>query len=166
MQSQATFAQILDSGKLLLTILNDILDFSKIEAGQLATESVPLDLRRVIETTIYPLQEVASRKSIRLASHVDASVPGAMRGDPVRLAQIVLNLVSNAIKFTEVGEVTLTASMRGEALDIEVRDTGIGMSAEQIGRLFKPFQQGDSSTTRRFGGTGLGLTISRQAVLA
>ncbi len=162
LQSQATFAQILDSGKLLLTILNDILDFSKIEAGQLATESVPLELRRVIETTIYPLQEVASRKSIRLASHVDASVPGAMRGDPVRLAQIVLNLVSNAIKFTEVGEVTLTASMRGEALDIEVRDTGIGMSAEQIGRLFKPFQQGDSSTTRRFGGTGLGLTISRQ----
>jgi PAS domain S-box-containing protein len=161
-QSQGTFAQILDSGKLLLTILNDVLDFSKIEAGKLDIEFVPLDPRRIIETAVHPFRELAARKSLRLRSVVQAGVPGAMRGDPVRIAQVLLNLLSNAIKFTESGEVELVAALVGPQLRISVRDTGMGMGAELMAQLFAPFQQGDSSTTRRFGGTGLGLTISRQ----
>jgi PAS domain S-box-containing protein len=161
-QAQATFSHILDSGKLLLAILNDILDFSKVEAGKLTVESVPLDPRRIIETTMYPLRDLAARKAIHLVSEFDAGMPAAMYGDPLRLAQVVLNLLSNAIKFTETGEVGLAAALVGGEIRITVRDTGIGMNAEQVQRLFTPFQQGDSSTTRRFGGTGLGLTISRQ----
>ena len=161
-RSQNMFAQILDSGRLLLTILNDILDFSKIEAGKLAIESVPMDLRATIDTTVYGFQDMAASKSIRLSSEVDSALPPAIHGDPVRLAQIILNLLSNAVKFTERGEVTLTTTLVGQEIRITVRDTGIGMPAAQVARLFAPFEQGDSSTTRRFGGTGLGLTISRQ----
>jgi len=162
LQAQATFAQILDSGKLLLTILNDILDFSKIEAGQLTIESVPVDLRRIVENALYPFQEMAAGKAIQLTSTLDAGVPAALRGDPVRIAQVILNLLSNAIKFTDAGSVALTAARHGDEIRISVRDTGIGMDAHQLAHLFTPFRQGDSSTTRRYGGTGLGLTISRQ----
>jgi PAS domain S-box-containing protein len=161
-QAQKNFAQILGSGKLLLTLLNDILDFSKIEAGKLTVESVPLDLRSIIDTTVFPFHELAAEKGIRLSVVVEPAMPVALRGDPVRLAQIVLNLLSNAVKFTDSGEVELVASLAGSVVRVAVRDTGVGMSADQIARLFMPFQQGDSSTTRRFGGTGLGLTISRQ----
>jgi PAS domain S-box-containing protein len=162
LQAQATFAQILDSGKLLLTILNDILDFSKIEAGALSIESVPLDLRRIIDNAQYPFREMAAAKAIQLSCTLDADIPAAMRGDPVRIAQIILNLLSNALKFTEAGSVALAASRQGGDVRISVRDTGIGMDSHQLAHLFTPFRQGDSSTTRRFGGTGLGLTISRQ----
>jgi PAS domain S-box-containing protein len=161
-RSQDTFAHILESGKLLQAILNDILDFSKIEAGKLHTESVPMDLRTIIETALYPFEDLASQRSTRLLSSVDAGLPAVMRGDPVRVAQVLLNLLSNAVKFTEAGEVGLSAMRVGDEIRIEVRDTGIGIGAEQQRRLFMPFQQGDSSTTRRFGGTGLGLAISRQ----
>ena len=159
---QRTFGHILESGKVLQTILNDILDFSKIEAGQLTLESVPLDLRRMIQTTLYPVQEPAARKGIRIKVKVEPNLPPVMLGDPVRIAQVVLNLLSNAVKFTAAGEVVLTVALVDGQLRLGVRDTGMGMTAEQIGRLFRPFQQGDTSTTRKSGGTGLGLAISRQ----
>jgi len=156
------FAQILGSGRLLLTILNDILDFSKIEAGKLSLESVPVDLRAVVNTALFPFLDLAAGKGLTLTACVQPDVPPAVLGDPVRLAQILLNLLSNAVKFTEQGQITLQAGLQGGQIEISVRDTGIGMSDDQVHKLFAPFQQGDNSTTRRFGGTGLGLTISRQ----
>ena len=158
------------SSQTLLAILNDILDFSKIEAGSLSLETINFDLRREVEEVAALLAGHAHEKGLELVSFVEPGTPTAVRGDPFRLRQVLTNILGNAIKFTEEGEVTLRAQLVDDAPDtvtvcFEVRDTGIGMSEEQRSRLFKPFTQADASTTRRYGGTGLGLAISRQLVL-
>ena len=151
----------------LLQILNDILDFSKIEAGQLETESVPFDLRRTADQAISVLLPQVQSKGLALHMDWPASLPTAVIGDPTRFAQIVTNLVGNAIKFTAEGHVTLRARVidaDGEALRLrfEVEDSGVGIAAESLPRLFQSFSQSDSSITRKFGGTGLGLAIVRR----
>jgi signal transduction histidine kinase/CheY-like chemotaxis protein len=160
-RSRRMFSRILESGRLLLAIVNDVLDFSKIEAGKLVVEMVPVDPRLIVDEAISALELPAGQKGITLLADKDASLPAAFLGDPLRISQVLLNLLSNAVKFTDNGEVHLRARLRDGTLVFEVSDTGIGMSAEQMTRIFSPFEQGDSSTTRRYGGTGLGLAISR-----
>jgi PAS domain S-box-containing protein len=163
-KAQEGFARILDSGKLLLNVINDILDFSKIEAGKLAIESVPYAPRQVIDSTLAVIAERATAKGLSVTTRIDAQLPPACRGDPTRIAQVLLNFLSNAIKFTASGSITLTAGCEGDSLILAVADTGIGMVPEQLARLYAPFEQADTSTTRRYGGTGLGLSISKRLV--
>jgi signal transduction histidine kinase/DNA-binding response OmpR family regulator len=158
------------SGQSLLAILNDILDFSKIEAGSLDLEAIDFELRGEVEEVAALLAARAHEKGLELASFVEPGTPTAVRGDPFRLRQVLANILGNAIKFTEEGEVSLRAELAEDDPDsvtvlFEITDTGIGMSGEQRSRLFKPFTQADASTTRRYGGTGLGLAISKQLVL-
>lgn len=158
----------------LLTIISDILDFSKVEAGALELERTPTDLVETIESSVELVASKAAEKDIELACRINPDVPAGILGDPVRLKQVLMNLLNNAVKFTEVGEVVLTVStMMPEAsqtsgqttlLTFEVRDTGIGIPADRMERLFKSFSQVDASTTRRYGGTGLGLVISKRLV--
>lgn len=153
----------------LLSLLSDILDFSKIEAGKMALEKTSFAPRAMIERAMEISTLKAQEKGIAISWQVDPAIPAMLRGDELRLSQVVLNLVSNAIKFTSSGEVTLELTLRERVdgrcvIEGAVRDTGLGMSSEQISRLFDSFTQADSSTTRRFGGTGLGLAISRQLV--
>ncbi|AIB13314.1 hypothetical protein ABAZ39_15275 (plasmid) [Azospirillum argentinense] len=157
------------SATALLGIINDILDVSKIEAGMLTLERVPFDLSAVLDMVAGTAALSAEEKGLALRLEVAPDVPTALLGDPLRLGQVLLNLVNNAVKFTESGSVVLgvSAAPRGAEdgeteLRFAVRDTGIGMTAEQVARLFQPFAQADSSTTRRYGGTGLGLAISRR----
>ncbi|HET7269875.1 MAG TPA: ATP-binding protein, partial [Rubrobacter sp.] len=160
---------LVGSGESLLSIINDILDFSKVEAGRLNIETLSFDLQREVEEVVSMLAGRAHEKGLELASFVEPDVPSTVQGDPFRLRQVLTNLVGNAIKFTEEGEVVVHA---GPAVDsngalivrFEVRDTGIGMSKEDQRRLFEAFSQADLSTTRRYGGTGLGLAISKQLV--
>jgi PAS domain S-box-containing protein len=157
------------SGDALLRIIDDTLDYSKIEAGKLELEAQPFDLRACVETALDIVAARASDKRIELAGLVDERVPAGIVGDPTRLRQVLLNLLSNAVKFTEEGEVVLTASAepdgsRSWRLHLAVRDTGIGIPSERMGRLFESFSQVDASTTRRYGGTGLGLAISNRLV--
>ena len=161
-KSQGTFARILDSGELLLKIVNDILDFSKVEAGKMQVEMVPLSLDRVIEEAVASLREQVRTKSLTLTIQKAPDLPVACLGDPLRLTQILLNLLSNAVKFTERGNVVLYAGRMDDRLFFRVSDTGIGMTTEQLTQVFAPFQQADSSATRKYGGTGLGLAICRQ----
>jgi len=156
---------VLTSAESLLCLLNDILDFSKIEAGKLTLEAIPFDLREVVEQTIKSLKVFADQKGLAVRWRVDPAIPERLVGDPVRFRQILTNLVSNAIKFTDCGgvdvEVELESAANEEAvLRVAVRDTGIGIPPEKIKAIFEPFTQADGSTTRRFGGTGLGLSIS------
>ena len=157
-----TFAHILDSGKLLLAIINDILDFSKIEAGKLTLESVPVDPRALVDQAVATVRDAAVAKQLALVAEKAPDLPPACLGDPVRILQVLLNLLSNAVKFTPAGQVRLHAARDGSTLLFSVIDSGIGIGAADIERLFRPFEQADGSTTRRFGGTGLGLTISRR----
>jgi two-component system, sensor histidine kinase and response regulator len=157
------------SGEHLLTLINDILDFSKMEAGKLDLETIDFDLRATVETVTELLAEQAHRKGLELVSLVHASTPTAVRGDPARLRQILMNLVGNAVKFTEQGRVVLQVRKtedRGESvtLHFDVADTGIGIPPEKQGTVFDAFSQADGSTSRRFGGTGLGLTIVKRLV--
>ncbi|WP_447969394.1 response regulator [Nitrospira sp. M1] len=157
------------SGEALLSIINDILDFSKIESGQLDIEIIDFDLRTALEETLELLGEQAGEKQLELVGLVSAHVPTALRGDPGRLRQVLMNLVGNAIKFTQQGEVTVQIQCLEETtesvlLRTEVADTGVGISPEVQGKLFAPFMQADSSTTRKYGGTGLGLAICRQLI--
>ncbi len=158
------FEQINASGRLLLGVINDILDFSKIEAGKLRIELRPLRLQELLERAVATVRERADEKGLRLRIDLDASLPATCVSDALRLEQVLLNLLSNAVKFTQKGEVCLSACAQEGHLLLAVTDTGIGMSASQVERLFRPFEQADGSTTRRFGGTGLGLTISRRLV--
>ena len=151
------------SASALLKIIDDILDFSKIEAGRLDLERIELSTVELIEGAAETLAPQAAAKGLKLAAYLDAGVPERVLGDPLRLRQILFNLVGNAIKFTEAGSVRLTLENAGSSmLRIRVADTGIGLTDPQRARLFQPFVQADSSTTRRFGGTGLGLSIVRR----
>ena len=157
------------SAESLLTIINDILDFSKIEAGKLDLETIDFKLRGAIEPALKTLAVRAHQKGLELNCSFDPDVPDALLGDPSRLRQILLNLLGNSVKFTERGEINLRVHRESgddavTELHFSVQDTGIGISAEKQARIFKAFTQGDGSTTRRFGGTGLGLTISRRLV--
>ena len=157
------------SGEALLTIINDILDFSKIEAGRLEQEVIDFDLRTVIEEVGELLGEQAHGKGLELAILMNPAVPTAVRGDPGRLRQVLINLVGNAIKFTREGEILVRAGVAEELDDevlirIEVSDSGVGIPAHARKALFEPFSQADASTTRVYGGTGLGLAISKQLV--
>ncbi|MFO1310333.1 MAG: GAF domain-containing protein, partial [Burkholderiales bacterium] len=158
---------IRESGDALLTIINDILDFSKIEAGRMEIESQPFDLRECVESALDLVTTRAIEKHLDTAYVFEGDVPPAIRGDVTRLRQVLLNLLANAVKFTESGEVVLTVSAAPAdpgivELTFSVRDTGIGLTEEAMGRLFQSFSQADSSTTRKYGGTGLGLAISRR----
>ena len=161
-------ATIRDSGDALLTIINDILDFSKIEAGRMDIEVQPFDLRECVESALDLVATRAAEKRLDVAYLFEGDVPPALDGDVTRLRQVLLNLLANAVKFTEHGEVVLTVSAGaaegGAALSFAVRDTGIGLSEHGKSRLFESFSQADSSTTRKYGGTGLGLAISRRLV--
>jgi PAS domain S-box-containing protein len=153
------------SGETLLSIINDILDFSKIEAGKLETESVDFDLYQVVEDVVQLLAPRAHARQIELACRIHEQVPLAVCGDPYRLRQVLTNLIGNALKFTDHGEVVVTVEPDPDkVLRFSVRDTGIGIAPETRARLFKAFAQADGSTTRRFGGTGLGLAISHNLV--
>jgi PAS domain S-box-containing protein len=159
---------IQQSGETLVTVINDILDFSKIEAGKVELESRELDLRQLVEDGIELFAARAREKHLELLWAIDPDTPARLVGDPVRLRQVLLNLLGNAIKFTETGHVRvqLSSTPEGSAhlLRVEVQDTGIGISEEAAKRLFNPFTQADSSTTRKYGGTGLGLSICRKLV--
>jgi signal transduction histidine kinase/ActR/RegA family two-component response regulator len=155
---------IQDSGESLLAVIDDILDFSKIEAGRMEVESQPFVLRECVDAALKLVRARAAEKGLALTSSIDAGVPVALAGDVTRLRQVLLNLLSNAIKFTDKGEVALTVR-RGSADDelvFAVRDSGIGLSEEGIGKLFQSFSQADSGTTRKYGGTGLGVVISKR----
>ncbi len=160
---------LINSSESLLTILNDLLDFSKIEAGQLNLEAIDFDLQEHLERAMQLQADCARKKKLNLVLDFDPASPHFVRGDPVRLRQIVLNLLGNALKFTARGEVSLHVQpvelpAAGCRLRFEVRDTGIGIAAEAQKTLFQRFSQADNSTTRRFGGTGLGLAICRRLV--
>ena len=159
--------KIKHSGQHLLGIINDILDFSKIEAGKLSVESTDFDLDKVLENVGNLISEKASAKGLELIFDIEATVSPFFKGDPLRLGQILINFCNNAVKFTEQGEVVVKAQVLEDSKDSQlilfsVRDTGIGLTQEQIGRLFQAFQQADVSTTRKYGGTGLGLAISKR----
>ncbi|MEX2318109.1 MAG: response regulator [Pirellulales bacterium] len=157
------------SADALLSLLNDILDFSKIEAGKLELEEIPFDLRETLGATMRVLATRAAEKGLELAVHIPPEVPNWLIGDPGRLRQIVVNLVGNAVKFTSKGEIVVevvveSSDAKQVALHLAVRDTGIGIPLDKRERIFEAFCQEDASTTRRYGGTGLGLTISAQLV--
>lgn len=157
------------SGEQLLVIINDILDFSKIESEKLELENQPFDLRECIEDSMDLISTKVAEQDIEIFYNMDETVPFAIRGDVTRLRQVLTNLLTNAVKFTQSGEVEVTVSaehldFKDYKINFNVRDTGVGIPSDKIERLFKPFSQVDSSTTRSFGGTGLGLVISKKIV--
>jgi len=154
------------AGQQLLGIINDILDFSKVEAGMLTVEHIPFELDQVLQNVATVIVDRASAKGLEIICDVAPDVPQNLIGDPLRLGQVLINYANNAIKFTDQGDISIVVRLaEGPSnpglLRFEVRDTGIGLTQEQIGRLFQSFQQADSSTTRKYGGTGLGLAISK-----
>jgi len=170
---QREFAEtVRNSGDALLTIINDILDFSKIEAGKMDLEQQPFEVRECVESALDLMKVRAAEKDLELACEISRDVPAAITGDVTRLRQILVNLLGNAVKFTERGEVVVTVDLpgfrkpewsgEGVELHFAVRDTGIGIPADRLGRLFQAFSQVDASTTRKYGGTGLGLAVSKR----
>ena len=153
---------IVGCGRHLLTVINDILDFSKIEAGKMSVEQIPFSPRAVLANVQALVAEQARDKGLGLDLDIAADVPEHIGGDPQRVRQIMLNLISNAVKFTDRGSVVVSAKISGSRVHLVVTDSGIGVTPEAQARLFAPFIQADSSTSRRFGGTGLGLAISRR----
>lgn len=150
----------------LLNLINDILDFTKIESGQIDLESIPFDLHELVRNTRKVFEHNLEQSKISFDIHLSMSVPRFVKGDPVRLSQVLNNLVSNAMKFTENGKISINVRVLEETKDkikliFNVKDTGIGIEPEKMDKLFKLFSQGDSSTTRKYGGTGLGLAITR-----
>jgi two-component system, sensor histidine kinase and response regulator len=168
-EQQEYVGLISQSAENLLLIINDILDFSKIEAGMLELETIDFNLRNTIEETAQLMASKTCEKGLELVHHITSDVPSLLKGDPGRLRQVINNLISNAIKFTEVGEVVLSVELSAEKEDMvelhfRVRDTGIGIPENRLDRLFQSFSQVDASTTRRFGGTGLGLAICKSLI--
>ncbi|WP_246623273.1 response regulator [Sphingomonas colocasiae] len=168
-RQQDYVSKINGAGASLLRLINDILDFSKNEAGKLELESRQFDIRTSLENQLHLVDADAGARGVAVRSIIDTAVPASLIGDELRFNQVILNLVSNAIKFSENGTVTVSIGASAQAgnavtLEVSVRDTGIGMTPEQQASLFNSFTQADSSTTRRFGGTGLGLAISKQIV--
>ncbi len=169
-EEQREFAETVHaSADSLLSLINDILDFSKAEAGKIGLEIIDFDLRTTLEETTDILAFRAHEKALEFITTIEPDVPLLLAGDPVRLRQILLNLAGNAVKFTDKGEVSIRVSVEAAEvgqvrLRFQVRDTGIGIPADMVGRLFAPFTQLDASTTRKYGGTGLGLSISKQLV--
>lgn len=168
-----TAVTVLHSAESLLVLLNDILDFSKIEAGRMELETIDFDLGQLVEESLQTLAHRADKQGIELVSWVRPSVPARIHGDPVRLRQVLLNLASNGMKFTERGEVVIDVALASpdladddpkQSLRFCVRDTGVGIPKDRMARLFQLFSQVDASTTRKYGGTGLGLAISKQLV--
>ena len=157
------------SGKSLLTIIDDILDFSKIEAGKLTVEKVDFSLDELLNDVSNLVVSLAQEKGLELVFNTEMNIPRLLRGDSLRLKQVLINLLGNAVKFTESGEIVTKVNLvqqtsKQVSLEFSVRDTGIGMTNTQIDQLFQPFSQADSSISRRYGGTGLGLTISQRLV--
>jgi signal transduction histidine kinase/DNA-binding response OmpR family regulator len=155
------------AGQHLLGIINDILDFSKIEAGKLSVENIDFDLEKVLENVSNLISEKATAKSLELIFDIDPTITAHLKGDPLRLGQILINFCNNAVKFTESGQIVVKARVQekdenGQLVCFSVSDTGIGLTQEQMGRLFQAFEQADASTTRQHGGTGLGLAISKR----
>jgi signal transduction histidine kinase/CheY-like chemotaxis protein len=174
-EHQRRFATMIHhSGAALLAIINDILDFSKIEAGKLELENITLNLYDLVQDVAELLAEAAHNKGLELACHIQADVPEWISGDPGRLRQVLMNLMSNAVKFTMRGEIVVSVERvasgeaerggRSSALRFSVTDTGVGIAPEKASSLFNSFTQGDTSTTRKYGGTGLGLAISKRLV--
>ncbi|WP_293368187.1 response regulator [Nevskia sp.] len=168
-QAQEYLGKIHGSAQSLLQVLNDVLDVSKIEAGKLSLETTPFQLHAVLDNLSSVLSVQAAQKGLELLFDIDATAPDALIGDPLRLGQVLMNLTGNAIKFTGAGEVVVKVGVIAREADhvrlgFAVSDTGIGMTTDEIGRLFQAFSQADSSTTRRYGGTGLGLTICKRLV--
>jgi two-component system, sensor histidine kinase and response regulator len=173
-RDQQKYVQIFrDAGENLLTLINDILDLSKVEAGQVTLEAVPFDLGETIERTGEILGMRAGDKGLDLVCHIQPDIPMDVVGDPLRLRQIITNLIGNAVKFTEAGEILLEVkaapqadAIRAEGIDLvfSIADTGIGIPADKVGHIFEKFTQADTSTSRKYGGTGLGLAITRYLV--
>ncbi|MBL8486391.1 MAG: PAS domain S-box protein [Rhodocyclaceae bacterium] len=161
-KARSAFERILASGSLLLGVVNEVLDFSKIEVGELRIDPIEMSFSAVAEHAIDLVRERAGAKGLELRVELAANIPPTCIGDPLRIGQVLLNLLANAVKFTEAGRVSLSAFRDGGEMVVRVSDTGIGIGAAQQGNIFNPFQQADASTTRRFGGTGLGLAISRK----
>ena len=167
---QRRYADVVQtSGRSLLALIDNILDLSKIEARKVTLEKCGFDLRRTVDDVVQMLEIQSRLKGLTLVSRVSTEIPALLHGDPYRFRQVLTNLVANAIKFTERGEVVVEAALKGRnaghvTVGFCIVDTGIGMQPEEIGRLFAPFSQADASTTRKYGGTGLGLTISKQLV--
>ena len=163
---QRDFVQsVQSSGDLLLTIINDVLDYSKIEAGRMTVECIDFNLRSMCDEVPAVLRVMAANRGLEMSLDYDATLPPYIQGDPLRIRQVLLNLASNAIKFTDRGTVRIEVSRLGESqLKVSVTDSGIGINEEQLNRMFVRFTQADSSTTRRYGGTGLGLAISKTLV--
>jgi signal transduction histidine kinase/CheY-like chemotaxis protein len=158
-----------DSARLLLSLLNNVLDFSKFEAGKLVLEQIVFDPQKVLDDAVAMFGLQAQQKKIQLNSFVSPKIPNRLRGDPIRFSQVVINLVANAIKFTNHGHVTVwselvTETSRAVEIMVQVRDTGIGLTDAAKAKIFQPFTQADGSTTRRFGGSGLGLAIAKRLV--
>ena len=154
------------SGQHLLGIINDILDFSKVEAGKLTIEHIEFEMDKLLENVAHLISEKCNAKGVELVFDISPDVPQILIGDPLRVGQVLINYANNAVKYTEQGEIVISARVSEQTLEdallhFSVRDTGIGLTEEQIGRLFQSFSQADSSTTRKFGGTGLGLAISK-----
>ena len=172
-EAQDMLRMIRSSGDALLRVINDVLDFSKVEAGKMELEVAPFDLHHALEESIGLFRAPAAEKGLRLACHLTPDLPIWVAGDETRLRQVILNLISNALKFTSAGEVILSAGVDRAVVHedetsyhiaIEVRDTGIGIALDKLPRLFESFHQADASISRRYGGTGLGLAISKQLV--
>jgi signal transduction histidine kinase/ligand-binding sensor domain-containing protein/CheY-like chemotaxis protein len=169
-EDQKDYTRVIQSSsEVLLSVINDILDFSKIEAGKLTFETLDFELKEVVDSTFDILIEQARSKNIALKSSINSNVPNLLRGDPGRLRQILVNLIGNSVKFTEIGEVELNVNIVSEIKDkvvlkFTIRDTGIGIPVEAQSKLFQAFTQADGSLTRKYGGTGLGLSISKKLV--
>ncbi|TWI68599.1 PAS domain S-box-containing protein [Desulfobotulus alkaliphilus] len=168
-KQQGYLSKVSLASRSLLGIINDILDFSKIEAGRLSMESIPFVLDDVLHQSWNLVAHRARQKKLELLCYRDPAIPEQLLGDPLRLGQVLTNLLGNAVKFTETGSVLLAVTLirqekKSFTLEFRIKDTGVGISEDEKKRLFQPFSQADSSTTRKFGGTGLGLTISRQLV--
>ena len=152
----------------MLALLNDILDFSKIEAGRLELDAVDFSIRECVKDAVSALAVSVHQKGLALEVHVEPGVPDYQHGDPTRIRQVLLNLMNNAIKFTSAGAITVSVSLFDGVgpprVHFCIADTGVGIPEEKIGLIFEPFRQADGSTTRRYGGTGLGLTISSRLI--